>query len=197
MTTEQAASSARTTILDAALHLFSERGYSGTTMRDIASAVGMRAGSLYAHIDGKETLLLEIIETGIEKFLAVERLLESSAAPPQERMRIAIKAHLAIVAEDPKRMLIVFHQWRFLNEPNRERAIGLRRRYAQVFTRIINEGMASGVFDARLDARIAVFTILGALNWTPEWYATNGALNAETIGEHMANTLLSGLRAPG
>lgn len=195
MTIEPVAPTTRSTILDAAMHLFSERGYSGTTMRDIAGSVGMRAGSLYAHIDGKETLLLEIIETGIEKFLAVERLLEASDAPPEARLCIAIKSHVAIVAEDPERMLIVFHQWRFLNEPNRARAISLRRRYAQLFTRIINEGIASGVFDTGLNTRIAVFTILGALNWTPEWYAVDGALNADAIGEHMSNTLLGGLLA--
>jgi AcrR family transcriptional regulator len=193
VSTEKVSPRPREAILEAAMRLFSERGYTGTTMRDIAGAVGVLPGSLYAHIDGKETLLVEIIESGIEKFLAIERLVEASTEPADVRMRAAIKAHIATVAQNPERMLIVFHQWRFLGEANRARAVGMRRRYARIFTRIVNDGIETGVFDKDLDPRIAVFSILGALNWTPEWYSPGGSMSADAIGEQMANTLLCGL----
>lgn len=195
MSKPQEVSSPRAAILDASVRLFGEHGYTGTTMRDIAKAVGVLPGSLYAHIDSKETLLLEIVESGIERFLAVQELVESSKAPADEKLRIAIKAHVAIVADDPGRTLVVFHQWRFLTEPNRTRAVSMRRRYAQTFMQILTEGMESGVFRADLDKRVVVFSVLGALNWTPEWYSPNGEMGAEEIGNRFADTMLLGLCA--
>jgi AcrR family transcriptional regulator len=183
----------RQSILETAVRLFSDRGYNGTTMRDIAQEVGMLAGSLYAHIDSKETLLLEIVQTGIERFLAIERELAASEAPPVDRLRAAIVAHMGVVAEDPQRTLVVFHQWRFLTDPNREQAIAMRRRYAQAFIKIVDDGVASGDFNASLDTRITVFAILGALNWAPEWYSGSGPLQAQEIGNKLADSLIGGL----
>ena len=182
-------------IIDIAVRLFGEKGYNATTMRDIAQAVGILPGSLYAHIDSKETLLIEIVETGIERFLSIDRLLAASKESPEVRMRIAICEHIKAVAENPERTLVVFHQWRFLSGPNRARAVAMRRRYAKAFVRIVNDGIASGDFDPGLDPRITVFAILGALNWTPEWYSQSGPESAEVIGRKMADCLIHGLRA--
>jgi AcrR family transcriptional regulator len=184
----------REAIIDVAVRLFGEKGYNATTMRDIAKAVGILAGSLYAHIDSKETLLIEIVEKGIERFLAIDRLLAASEESPEARLRIAIREHIKVVAENPERTLVVFHQWRFLSGPNRARAIAMRRRYAKAFMKIVNDGIANGDFNSRLDARLAVFGILGALNWTPEWYSPSGPASAEEIGQKMADSLINGLR---
>src|SRR5207244_12297758 len=140
-------------IIDIAVRLLGEKGYNATTMRDIAKAVGILPGSLYAHIDSKETLLIEIVEKGIERFLAIDRLLAASEESPQARMRIAIREHIKVVAENPERTLVVFHQWRFLSGPNRARAIAMRRRYAKAFMKILNDGMANGGFNSQLDSR--------------------------------------------
>jgi AcrR family transcriptional regulator len=118
----------RDPILEAATDLFSESGYTGTTIRDIATVVGVLPGSLYAHIANKETLLLEIVETGIDRFLAVTASLDPTASPV-ELMRLAIKAHVDVVAENPPRTLVVFHQWRYLTGSNRARIVDKRRRY--------------------------------------------------------------------
>jgi AcrR family transcriptional regulator len=183
----------REAILEAAVALFGKRGYAGTTMRDIAGEVGVLPGSLYAHISSKETLLDEIVELGIESFLAIETNLpdEGSGA---DKMRAAIKAHVAVAAVHPGRSLVVFHQWRFLTEPNLTRALNKRRRYQQLFVRLIDEGTADGSFAPNLDTKIAVFTILGALNWIPEWYSPRGHYGPAEIGERIADQLLRGLQ---
>jgi len=183
----------REAILEAAVALFGKRGYAGTTMRDIAGEVGVLPGSLYAHISSKETLLDEIVELGIESFLAIEANLpdEGSGA---DKMRAAIKAHVAVAAVHPGRSLVVFHQWRFLTEPNLTRALNKRRRYQQLFVRLIDEGIADGSFAPNLDTKIAVFTILGALNWIPEWYSPRGHYGPAEIGDRIADQLLRGLQ---
>jgi AcrR family transcriptional regulator len=187
-------SSTREVIADVAVRLFGEHGYTGTTMRDIAEAVGVLPGSLYAHIDSKETLLLEIVKDGIARFLAIEQSLQGSGESPEARLRKAIRAHVDVVAEDPQRSLVVFHQWRFLSEPNRASAVAMRRRYANAYVKIVEDGKAAGVFSPRLDTHIAVFGVLGALNWIPEWYSDKGASSPSEIADSMAEALIFGLR---
>ena len=197
MSTRQNLGRPREAILEAATHLFSQTGFAGTTMRDIAKAVGVLPGSLYAHIDGKETLLFEIVELGIERFLAISEPLRDSPEPAEVRLRKAIKAHVGVVAESPQRTLVVFHQWRYLTGPNLEAAIEKRRRYEEAFTTIMQEGVDSGAFSPDLHVKIAVLTVLGALNWTPEWYHPDGPITADEIGDMLADTLLQGLQRNG
>jgi TetR/AcrR family transcriptional regulator, cholesterol catabolism regulator len=185
----------REAILDAAIVLFGKRGYTGTTMRDIAKEVGILPGSLYAHISSKETLLDEIVELGIESFLSIEAALDQSI-PVVDRLRVAIKTHTKIAAENPGRSLVVFHQWRFLTESNLTRALNKRRRYQQLFVKLIDEGIANKSFDPGLDSKAAVFTILGALNWIPEWYSPTGHFSPSEIGDKIADILVKGLLNP-
>lgn len=184
----------RAAILEAAISLFGRFGYAGTTMRDIAKEVGVLPGSLYAHIDSKETLLDEIVELGIESFLVIESQLPQGGSVV-ERLRAAIVGHVKIAAEHPGRSLVVFHQWRFLTEPNLTRALNKRRKYQQIFVRLIDEGIADGSFAEGLDSKIAVFTILGALNWVPEWYSSRGHYDPSEIANKLADNLLQGIQA--
>lgn len=192
---EQDAPRPRETIIEAAITLFGKRGFAGTTMRDIANEVGVLPGSLYAHIESKETLLDEIVELGIESFLAIEETLPKGA-PVLERLRAAIKTHVAVAAENPGRSLVVFHQWRFLAEPNLTRALNKRRRYQQIYVRLVDEGIADGTLARNLNSKIAVFMLLGALNWIPEWYSPAGHFNPLEVGEKLADMLLEGLLPP-
>jgi AcrR family transcriptional regulator len=185
--------SPREAITEVAVKLFSEHGYTATTMRDIAKAVGVLPGSLYAHIESKDALLLEIVTEGISRFLGVADTLKDQNASACDKLRAAIRWHVEAVAEDPERTLVVFHQWRYLEEPNRGTALAMRRRYADAFFRIVDEGKASGEFSPKLDTRVSVFGILGALNWVPEWYSAKGPMAASEIAERLADTLILGL----
>jgi TetR/AcrR family transcriptional regulator, cholesterol catabolism regulator len=185
----------REAIMDAAMHLFGKQGYTGTSMRDIAGAVGVLPGSLYAHIASKEALLVEIVEDGINRFLSAVQSHAASDADAAVKMRAMIIAHVEVVADNPERSLVVFHQWRFLGDDNIQAAISKRREYEQAFIGVIESGMKSGTFRADLNLRIAVLTILGALNWSPEWLSPEGKLSPESIGGLIADTLLTGVRA--
>lgn len=187
------AANAREVILDTAIRLFSERGYTGTTMRDIAEEVGVLPGSLYAHIKGKEELLAEIVTTGIKQFLDLQKAVETSNNSPEEKLRQVIKSHIGIAARDPERTLVVFHQWRFLAEPNRSSAVKMRRQYAKMITDILVEHAQSIGRDLDNHIKIQCFTVLGALNWTPEWYDPNGPLSPDQLGDLMADSLIGGL----
>jgi AcrR family transcriptional regulator len=193
MTSTQPASTPRETILDVATDLFAEKGYTGTTMRDIASAVGILPGSLYAHIDGKETILAEVVERAMDRALAIEAVVIDSGEPADVRLRRAITEHVNAVAENPKRVLVLLHQWRYLTGKNRKRILGKRRRYEQGFASIVEDGIASGTFAKTLDPTLTVLTILGAINWIPEWYSPQGPASPEEISERIADSLLGGI----
>lgn len=192
-TVAQQATGQREVIRSHAIQLFGQQGYTGTSMRDIASAVGVLPGSLYAHIDSKEALLVEIVNEGIGRFLERIDPLVSASGVPVDRLRAMIVAHVEVVADQPERSLVVFHQWRFLGPENLPLAIKRRREYERCFVEVVEQGMADGSLKSDLNPRIAVLTILGALNWTPEWLSPDGRLTPTEVGELMAGTLLGGI----
>jgi TetR/AcrR family transcriptional regulator, cholesterol catabolism regulator len=185
----------RELILDAATRLFGEKGYAGTTMRDIAGAVGILPGSLYAHIESKEALLLEIAEVGFDQFLTLAREVAQSDDPPDVRLRRAIVEHVTYVAGSRERTLVVLHQWRYLTGANYERIVEKRQRYERSFAGLVKEGVEAHLFNPELDQRVVVFTILGALNWVPEWFSPRGRASPQEVGRRLADSLLFGIVA--
>lgn len=183
----------RDVIRNHAIRLFGKQGYTGTSMRDIASAVGVLPGSLYAHIASKEALLVEIVDEGISRFLDRVEPHVAGEGAPVDRLRAMIVAHVEVVAEQPEHSQVVFHQWRYLADENRPFAIGRRRDYERCFVKVVEQGILDGSLKPDLNPRIAVLTILGALNWTPEWFSPDGKLSPAEVGDLMAGTLLGGI----
>jgi AcrR family transcriptional regulator len=185
----------RASILDVATRLFGEKGYNGTTMRDIASALGLLPGSLYAHIDSKETLLLDIVEAGFDRFLALASEIANASDPADVRLRRAIVEHVKAVSDSRERVMVVLHQWRYLTGASYDRVVEKRRIYQQSYERLLQDGIDAGIFSSGLDRHVAVFAILGALNWVPEWFSPDGPASAEEVGERLADSLILGLLA--
>lgn len=182
----------RETILAAATALFGDLDYPATSIRDIARAVDMLPGSIYAYVDSKEAILYEIVSVGIEQFVAAVESLGAATAP-DERLEQAIRAHIDIVAENPQRALVVFHQWRYLGDESRAKVVAARHRYEEFFRATIGEGVRTQVFRSDLDVRYATLTVLGALNWAPEWIHADDPTGADS-GRKLADILLAGLR---
>ena len=195
MASEPLEAKPRVAIIIAAMHLFGKQGFTGTSMRDIATAVGLLPGSLYAHIDSKEALLLEIVKEGISCFITAVEPQAKAALGPVDRLRQMIIAHVEVVAENPERSQVVFHQWRFLGEDNLPQAVERRREYESLYVTAVEEGVRAGAFRADLNLKIAVLTILGSLNWTPQWFSPDGSLSPAQIGDLMADALLGGILA--
>jgi AcrR family transcriptional regulator len=173
-----------------AVRLFAEQGYAATSMRDIASAVGLLPGSLYAHLDSKEQLLLDIIESGIDEFLDAIEPVVAAPGPADHKLRGAITTHMSLIAGGLKQTSVVFHHWRFLTGAGQDRVVEKRNLYERKFIVILEEGVATGIFASDLDLRIAVLVILGALNWAPEWFSPYGKGTPTEIGDRVADLLI-------
>ena len=185
----------RQAILDAATTLLGERDYPATSIRDIARAVDLLPGRIYDFIENKEAILYEIVATGINRFVSIVDTIADDRQQPDVQLRRAIIDHVKLVSENPGGVLVVFHQWRYLGTDNRRRVVALRHRYEQFFRDNVEAGIADGVLRKDLDVRYAVLSILGALNWVPEWLAQNDP-QTDYYAENLADVLLSGLAAP-
>jgi TetR/AcrR family transcriptional regulator, cholesterol catabolism regulator len=189
--------SSRDDILAATIRLFSERGYTSTSMRDIGHAVGLLPGSLYVHISGKEQLLGDIVESGIDRFAEAcgAALQQEREAGP--RLRAAVRAHMRIIGESAEHVRVALHQWKYLSGERRDVVVSKRRGYEEIFRRIVEDGIRNGELDAALNARIAVLSIIGTLNWTSEWFDGEGPESADQVADAITDILLRGLERAG
>src|SRR5262249_13305154 len=113
-------SSRRTELTRTAARLFAEKGYHGTSIGELAQAMGVQKGSLYAHIETKEDLLWEVAREGAEAFhAALDGVPEDG--PAVERIRAALRAHLRVVSEQLDVATVFIREWRYLEGARRER----------------------------------------------------------------------------
>jgi AcrR family transcriptional regulator len=180
-------------IYEVAVELFGTNTYAGTSMRDISEAVGILPGSLYTHINSKEALLFDIVASGIDKYLEAIEPAAISSAPADERIRAAVKAYMKVLADNRDQTRIAFHQWKHLGQANRRKIVKKRNAYEQLFTSMVDDGIAAGLFKGVRDPRLAVLAIMGMLNGVPEWFSPSGRSGPEEVGEAVADLMVSGL----
>ena len=186
--------SRKTQIDHTATALFRARGYAATSMRELATALGLEAGSLYSHIKSKEEILHRVcFGLAAEFFTGFDAATAESAAPVAAQLRQAIEAHVRVLTTDSAASAVFLHEWRHLSEPARTEFLALRDRYEAGFRTLIAHGLAAGELHTP-DAAFAALTLLASLNWLPNWYRPDGKLNPDEIAHRLAEQLLNGMR---
>ena len=176
-----------------ATSLFRARGYAATSMRELATALGLEAGSLYSHIKSKEEILHRVCFGLADAFFAgFDSATADATAPVATRLRLAIEAHVQVLTRDSAASAVFLHEWRHLSEPARTEFLALRDRYEAGFRALIARGLVTGELHAP-DAAFAALTLLASLNWLPAWYRPDGKLTPDEIAHRLAEQLLSGL----
>lgn len=194
MTPSPATRSRKTQIDRTATALFRARGYAATSMRELATALGLEAGSLYSHIKSKEEILHRVcFGLAAEFFAAFDEATADPAAPVATQLRQAIEAHVRVITRDSAASAVFLHEWRHLSEPARIEFLALRERYEASFRTLIVRGLATGELHAP-DAAFAALTLLASLNWLPSWYRPDGQLSPDEIAHRLAEQLLNGMR---
>ncbi|UOQ96376.1 TetR/AcrR family transcriptional regulator [Hymenobacter sp. 5317J-9] len=178
--------------------LFRSRGFAATSMRELATALGLEAGSLYSHIKSKEEILHRVCFGLAESFFAgFATATFDDEKPVATRLRQAIEAHVRVLTDDSAASAVFLHEWRHLSEPARGEFLALRDRYEAAFRELIARGVSTGELHTP-DAAFAALTLLASLNWLPSWYRPDGKLTPDEIAHRLAEQLLSGLLAnPG
>jgi TetR/AcrR family transcriptional regulator, cholesterol catabolism regulator len=174
-----------------AARLFAERGYHGTSMGDLAQAMGVQKGSLYAHTPSKQDLLLETMREGARAFHASLDALPEDV-PAAEQIRLALRAHLRVVVEQLDVATVFIREWRYLEGERREEILAERRRYEERWRALFREGVERGELRTDLDAAAAALLALSAANWAYTWLAAGR--NTDELADRFAAILLDGIR---
>ena len=190
----------RQAIEDAASSLFRERGYSGTSVRDIARAVDIQGASLYAHVTSKQEVLWSIVERMASRFElaadAIEVADPGAATFGRGVYLIAlVRAHVGVITDDIERASVFVHEWRALQGDRRAEIARRRDAYEARFRSAIDDGIRTGAFQAP-DPAVAAAYILTALNGLVSWYRPDGRLSARAIADTYADLSLRALQSP-
>ncbi len=192
--TQPPAKPRREQIHDVASRLFSERGYHATSMRELAGALGMQGGSLYAHISGKEDLLIEIVNGASRQFDEALLSLRDAPLPADRKLHEAMSRHIQVVADNMESATVFFHEWKHLSPEAYKQVTTWRDSIDHFYRDLVTQGIREGTFRADLDMRMAANLILSAVNWTYTWYRPGGPLTPPDIAAQFAEMLLSGLK---
>ena len=177
-----------------ALRLFKEKGYHATSMRDIASEVGINKGSLYSYIRSKEDLLIPVFERAMGLLVTrMEAIAADPALGPTERLKRAIHAHITVVSEHLDELTVYLSEWRQLRQASLAKNRDQRERYASLFHAILRDGVASGEFRP-MDTRIAMLGMIGMCNYLFRWYRPDGRLSPDAIADEMIDMVMRGVR---
>jgi AcrR family transcriptional regulator len=184
-------SARRSELTREAAKLFARKGYHGTSIGDIADALGVQKGSLYSHIASKEDLLYETMRDGAAAFHgALDAIPE--ALPATEKIRLALRGHLRVVAEQLDVATVFVQEWRYLEGARREEIVAERRRYEARIRDLFREGRELSELRADLDESVAALLLLSAANWAYTWLQPGR--NTDELADRFYALLVDGMR---
>ena len=184
-------STRRSELTRQAARLFAERGYHGTSIGDVADALGVQKGSVYTYITSKQDLLYETMREGATAFHAgLDAIPED--APPADKIRLALRSHLRVVAEQLDVATVWIREWRYLDDERRAWFLDERRRYEDRIRTFFREGRDLGQLRADLDDAAAALLFLSAANWAYTWLRPGR--DTEALADRFYALLLDGIR---
>jgi AcrR family transcriptional regulator len=184
-------STRRSELTRAAARLFAERGYHGTSINHLAEAMGVQKGSLYHHIASKQDLLYATMREGADAFHAVLDAIPDEL-PAAEKVRLAVRGHLRVVADQLDVATVFTREWRYLEGERRDEIIAERRRYEERFRVLFREGRELGELRTDLDDAAAALLVLSALNWAYTWLAPGR--DTDELADRFHALLIDGVR---
>src|SRR4051812_8625887 len=184
-------SARRTELTRQAARLFAEKGYHGTSIGDLAEAMGVQKGSLYAHISSKQDLLYETMAEGAAAFHAGLDAIPDDA-PVSEKIRLALRSHLRVVGDQLDVATVFVQEWRYLEGDRRDEIVAERRRYEERIRALFREGRELGELRSDLDDATAALLVLSAANWAYTWLRPGAGTDA--LADKFYGLLVDGMR---
>ena len=187
---EQKTARKKDEIIQAAVSLFMEKGYTGTTMEDVAAKLLMTKGSVYYYFKDKQELLYQSQKMLLEKSIEnIEVIKQAQDLPVIERLRKSMIVHIKYLISERSGFETMVDPERYFTETQVEKIIKLRNNYEKNFDQLIIEGIERNVF-ASLDIKIVRNIVLGAMNWVIQWYSPKGEKDETEVAELISDYLL-------
>lgn len=169
-----------------------QKGYDGTSVSDIADALGITKAGLYHYIRGKTELLYEIMKFGLEELDQQIMLPAKAIADPEERLRFVIRSHAKLVMDGEGAVTILVDEARALSPAQNRKVTKLKRAYLDFIRATLDEMKTAGKL-RDVNTTVTAFSIIASINWTSRWYRDDGALNATDIAEQITDVALNGV----
>jgi AcrR family transcriptional regulator len=170
----------REQILAAAVQLFAEYGYHAAPLRDIARIAGIQAASIYHHYPSKQALLVEIMETHMQRLNdGLERILRQDT-DPLHRLYEAIAHHIRLHTTYKAEFFIVDTELRSLESESRPHILALRDRYEHLLQELLRDGMERGIFRST-DVKVASYALIAMCTEVAAWFRPDGRLSVQQV----------------
>lgn len=184
--------SVRENVLAAAVQLFAEYGYHAAPLRDIARIAGIQAASIYYHYANKEALLVEIMQSHMQRLNAnLERIVQEQSDPLQ-CLHKAIANHIRLHTTYKNEFFIIDTEIRALEGDKRAEILALRDHYEVLLQELLREGMEKGVF-RQSDVKVASYAIIAMCTEVATWFRPNGRLSVQQVIDIYSQMIMQGL----
>ncbi len=181
-------------IIAKAAKLFREKGFSATSMRDLAEHVGVEAASLYNHISSKAEILQEICFKTANNFMS--HIEEVDATPDKtaiEKIQAILRFHIRQMLDNYEEVYVSDREWKHLTDPYLSNMQTQRRAYRQRIASVIEDGIRKGEIKP-IDAPTAVLIMLHAVSGIESWHRSKKKIAGEVLEDNMVQILVDGLR---
>ena len=182
-------------IIEAAAHVFAERGFHGATTQDIADVLGIRQASLYYYFASKEAALELVCARGVEGFLEAAAIVAAGPESATEKVKRLILTHLSPLRDRPDFVRVFHNERRHLPPASRRRIAQSVRAYERVIEEVIKAGVKSGEFRADLDPHLVAFGLLGMVKSVAGWLDKESKTSIDRIVEEFFTLLTRGMTA--
>ena len=182
-------------IITGAGRRFATYGYHGTSMRDLGDDLGILGSSIYAHVGGKQELLVAVIERGAEGFDASAEAALADGDGPIDTLRRLIAGHIDVILDRRSEARTYLSETSFLEQTEHERVLAMRRGYERTFVEVIQQGIDDGAFSSARAARLEAIYVLSILNGIDRWFDDAGPMDRGALVDDVSGFVLEGLGA--
>ena len=184
----------RARLIEVAKRLYKEHGSDHVTVRRIAAAARIEAGSIYYHFRSRDEIMRAVLESGIDG--ARDEVMQAIAetgpdSSPLDRLRAALAAHLKYTLREHYSSRL--RSIRRLPKRLRDRYMQQEREYAAIFAKLLREAQRQGLLREDVNLSVVRMLALGALTWVAEWYDPDGSLTPDEVADHLMGVLTRGI----
>lgn len=186
-------SSKREIIIVQAAKLFKEKGYKAASMRELASALGVEAASLYNHIESKNELLNAICMNVANRYTSNINSIESEQSTVIKKFEKLLRFHVKEMMVNYEEVYVTDHDWRNMEEPHLSEYREMRRNYRKQFASVVQKGIDQKEIKP-IDANSIVMISINAIAAVDQWHRIVHKVNSKDLEDNIVTILVDGIK---
>ncbi|ALJ01567.1 TetR/AcrR family transcriptional regulator [Rufibacter tibetensis] len=176
-----------------AAKLFKQKGFAGTSMRDLAEQVKMDAATMYHYISSKDEILKTICFGVADAYVTHLQEIEDAPLSFTEKLKALVRLHIHLMTTKGPEVSVANNDWKFLSEEALQEFKSLRSQYERKLANLIEQGVAAGELQ-EVNTSVALFTLLSAVRWVELWWKPERGISTEELENTIITILFKGLQ---